>query len=1154
MTGDKITKQEKSDRLPSLIQENPVSVQLNSSSVQNHSSHTKWAYRPVKVIQTSENTLLVKWDFIPIEETLDLLDFPDIPRILQPDLVTFLYLLVRELEKLHESGQLDFPFMQNCPYVQKMSLPTTEETSELQNVQVDSPLTILPSKIFYNYKKGNDYLFENALPVSQLQSNTNYSLPVIVDTEYVSPEFENIENADIDSFIEPRRHVTTQFKALNSHRPYVLVHQDLLVANSERITRSDNPYSVVRHPIIRDNQHAHIVPFLRLEGYDAHIRRDAEAHEKKNKRAYRYPFIDLKLYAHMLVVDLTQIFEGSFSDDLKSAFLRRKIVQKRRLSASGWQQSVDMPWILSINGIDFRVKLSLVDTLALHGNASFKEICDNTGVLLTVKAEMDDWKPAMDRAYFEVPDLFDQYATEDLKGDEVLKNYARNIQKIYQDLGVADWYTPPKLTIGSTVNKLFEAKISEFIGLTPDIPKKQRTEFLKKFTHQGSADYLKTLVQSNAYLLGKCDGGRCRNAYPTRSSFKGLLVDIDISSAYTTAMSSLSYPLGNPVILSFKKVLLKDFFKPHRRNLIDRLWTMRIRTREDLAYEQSLIPSWFHDGKTINRGRIHKNDGESYAITGEVDLDSGETKTFSQEIVQGTLTSDLLDIIENVWSPRQREDFFNKIEILAIAFYPKSLQVSSVLEVSDALDSFQGNPDFATTLAGAEVINSQDCHVWTTFPIGEQFVDLFKIYRNRHPKGSPLNILYKLFANTTYGDAVSKYFETSNMIFGSNITARCRAMMYLMEIGLNLQGSITDGHVFDVNRILHKKEGKYLNSDHFVRLYTKKAKEIKGGDMGHLRSLFEKPVTKQEGGFLINDEFCTYEEAREKVNRQAEQHLIKLFSKVGIIGKTFQKLKDKSVTLDYVEEQSLFRLEMKDFVAVASFQGAANYQFVFFDDDPDLEKVTKLKTKMRSYESKKKCCAFAFESGNTFPTLQQKFYTKDETPDVHLLREIRKNPEGVHFLPPFTKPYIIKTGDYRNRYGSLWKDSWLMPGDSSVKVQTIRYFSVSQFTYKNLKQYLNWKKAEVKLVAEFGYSFELFFIRNHLLDYDEMIAVIDLKIREGVMNPLATCFKRHNFNRVEIAVALKNYENLEKMRVHLTKKMKSDVYESFQSDDEDYDG
>jgi hypothetical protein len=216
-------------------------------------------------------------------------------------------------------------------------------------------------------------------------------------------------------------------------------------------------------------------------------------------------------------------------------------------------------------------------------------------------------------------------------------------------------------------------------------------------------------------------------------------------------------------------------------------------------------------------------------------------------------------------------------------------------------------------------------------------------------------------------------------------------------------------------------------------------------------------------------------------------------------------------------------------------------------------KKKKVKTKMRSYESKKKCRAFVFNNDDTFPTFNQDFYTNDQTPDVHLLREIRKNPQSASFLPPFVKPFIIKVGDYRNRYKSLWKDSWLMPGDSSVKVQTTRYFSVAQYTYQTLKQYLQWKKAEIKLISLFGYSFELFFSRNRLLNFNELITVVDSMISEGVMNPLSF-FKINKLDRVHIASALKNHENLDKMRLHLIKKEKSDVFESYQGSDEDDDG
>ena len=136
----------------------------------------------------------------------------------------------------------------------RVSPPSIEAMRRFENKLIDYPLLLFPGEIFYVFEKKNGFLFENAKPVSVLNPKSNYSLPVIVDTEYVSPEFENIENDDEDSFIEPRRHVTTQFKALYSNRPRVLVHSEFLRAHLKKIAGSDNPYSMVRHPIIRHDQ------------------------------------------------------------------------------------------------------------------------------------------------------------------------------------------------------------------------------------------------------------------------------------------------------------------------------------------------------------------------------------------------------------------------------------------------------------------------------------------------------------------------------------------------------------------------------------------------------------------------------------------------------------------------------------------------------------------------------------------------------------------------------------------------------------------------------------------------------------------------------------------------------------------------------------
>jgi hypothetical protein len=64
-----------------------------------------------------------------------------------------------------------------------------------------------------------------------------------------------------------------------------------------------------------------------------------------------------------------------------------------------------------------------------------------------------------------------------------------------------------------------------------------------------------------------------------------------------------------------------------------------------------------------------------------------------------------------------------------------------------------------------------------------------------------------------------------------------------------------------------------------------------------------------------------------------------------------------------------------------------------------------------------------------------------------------------------------------------------------------------------------------------------------------MIMDLDAQIREGVMRPLRTNFKHKESGTGEASATFRNYRSLEKMRAHLIKKTKSDVYESF----EDYD-
>jgi len=103
-----------------------------------------------------------------------------------------------------------------------------------------------------------------------------------------------------------------------------------------------------------------------------------------------------------------------------------------------------------------------------------------------------------------------------------------------------------------------------------------------------------------------------------------------------------------------------------------------------------------------------------------------------------------------------------------------------------------------------------------------------------------LNELFKLVLNTMFGDSVSRYFQTANMIIGSNITAMVRVMMWYTEKGLFLAGSITDGQIFNLNRVVHKRSGKYLNKVFMARLYMYNARHLKDNDICELKPLMGK--------------------------------------------------------------------------------------------------------------------------------------------------------------------------------------------------------------------------------------------------------------------------------------------------------------------------
>jgi hypothetical protein len=923
----------------------------------------------------------------------------------------------------------------------------------------------------------------------EIDGKQNIAIPLVVDSEFVAPDTKDF----IKNEFAYRKGVTVQCKHAIYNDGIMFVHSDF--ANCEKralefpIEQFPFRHSVTKHDFI-------IGDYLESRGRDVKMWRD----DSDTKR----PMLLVVLYAHFALADLNILFPngGEFFADIAHAYKCGKIGMKRRLNCEGGQ--AHFKWIISIDGFEYRISLKIVDTAGANGIAKYSEFCANSGVVLDDKHKIDsEWIVQMDRAYFLKSQAFDDYAMGDLKVYDALLGFADNMRVVWDDLDISDYFKIPDPTIGSTVVKLFESKVLKTFDVSADhvfkkSPAKdidEKKDFLNAITGQATAEFFKSMPRSHASLLGKCFGGRCKSNNPLVTKVKIDGIDIDISGAYSSAMSILDFPFGVPTVYASRYngagVNLRDVLRVFGRELLPRTWTM-IFNAHDLNYDMDIFPSWFDQSRKL------------LLSNAELKIESGESKVFMREVEKGVLTSDLLDLVDQL-SPRQRDDFYNKCEVVAIAFYPKSFKMSVCdFKKRSGVKTFRSKSKIISIL---EPVTHSD-HRWCAVKLGSFFTDTMRAKRAQYDKKiesqKPLNSLYKLLGNATYGTSVSRFFETSNMIVGNNITGMVRAFGWMCEKALNTFGWITDGQIFDRNNVVFRNNGR-LNTEYLARLYNVPRwcfKDNDAGCFGRLEyTLIDNPTNDPS---ITAKNMCI-------VNDAALRHVSTVFYKSPLLHDTFDFL-DTTLcdgVVRYIKQRGAFTFEMKDFMTDVVFHGSSNYS-----SDPTKSE----KTKMRSSELSKQHSAFTLVDGvltdtDCYETLK---------PAQIMLCEIANNPHAVKRLPPHCKTAILKptefrafyynanTGKNKTSFDDDWNGSPLLPGDNILKAGRPIYYSLSQYTYIDKSQYLSWKKAAQKLKLRYGESFEIFFTnKDETVDYAKMIVTIDKMIREGVRDPLKV-FDKHN--------------------------------------------
>lgn len=916
------------------------------------------------------------------------------------------------------------------------------------------------------YRHADNYIYEDR-PMADPKGISAY-FPIEVDTEFEHPDYD-LNNPGNFSCVN----ITAQVKSVNATEGLICSFADIA--------------SEARHPIFSSEFIA--IDYLQKLGYQTNLTRVTGSQLDES-----LPWLQFDLYMFFGVAELLRMSQYQFRKDIIAQCINlccQGIEQGRRLRTSTrikgkYFDWIQLPWLLQLNDYQYRVRISIKDTCAVHGNTSYKEFCNNAGVALDYKdvfTKAD--KARMLTMYSERSKDFDEYALGDLNNHKALLANADKFRQIYESLGLIDYFTTPKLTIGATVAKLFESSINKLFNAEAG-----NRNYINAFCKYGSADWIKQKKTTTAALNAKVDGGRCRNNRPTDTTAKGVLCDIDIAGCYGEGLRVQSYPLGIPVIIDYpvsskrnKYLTLRQFRKKYELELVPGLWQARVSTLSEyrLKYKQDYLVSWIPP-KDISK-MVTDSD---FAETDEwwtVD-NIGLTKIFTNEVKHAIVTHDFLQWLDNVASPRQRKELMDSLIVETAMYYPASDRVDNVDEliaahsIHDGENSCNVRKSFTIKRHTTKITIEQECHKWYAVNLGELLVTQLLTLRKQYPKKTSLNNLYKLCINTIYGDMVSPFFTVGNIVVGNNITARARTLAWCMEKGLHGWQSITDGCAFDLNRVLYPRNSDQLFGESTVNVYSDSKQNNQRlaplGNCDSIELITDNNLTTLKIHAADTVIKLDSDESLKWINEQAWKHLRELFPGLDVL---------HAKTTSYIgnERVGQFEFETKGLFESGCFHGTANYALTMNGE---------IKYAMRSY-SKKEHKTVLMQSD------ELQVIGNDFRPSEEFLNNLLSNSSAVERAKVFIRQRILKVGDYRQHY-QKWSDTNVYPGCSIENPGLLREFSLSQFTYQDEKQFKSWEKEYKSLLNQFGQSYEQFFL-NHdgTLNYDQMVKAIDAAIQSG---------------------------------------------------------